>query len=468
MFDTDAVVVPGASAAAVLAAVVPESLSDLDLVAYAQAAERQVAYATAVSLRASLVLAERAQAQARDRLSEDGAGARSVRAGEAAVLVERAGVGEVQQALRLSVPATQNRLHRARALQPGGPLALAGAALRAGEISFVHVLVLLEHTTGLPADLVTWMQQRCLPRAGAQTPGNFGKSLVRARHALDPAGSSTAHRQARADTGVRVHEHCDGMSALVITATSPQIQWAFTLLDTLGRAARRTCTANGVLGTPSAGAHPVPTLDQLRAEAFLDLLDRAGSDPNFPTEHGKVRIETQVVLTLPTLLGLRADPATINGQSVPAKIARELASGTTALRRLVTDPVTGHLLDYGTREHPPAALTEFLLARDKTCRLPHCNIRASATDLDHVLPRSRGGATSSTNMGALSRGHHSPKTAGLTDITDSRPDGSATYITVLGQRIPIPPRPVLEPPAPDPEPPPPDSTWPPNSGPPPF
>jgi hypothetical protein len=184
-------------------------------------------------------------------------------------------------------------------------------------------------------------------------------------------------------------------------------------------------------------------LNQLRAEVFFRLLQRAVTDPSFPTQHGKRRIETQVVIGLDTLLGLREDPATINGRSVPADIARELATGTTALRRLVTDPVSGHLLDYGDRRDPPAALTEYLLARDRECRVPHCHIRATASDLDHAPPRRRGGVTSASNLGALSRGHHTPKTAGWTDILNSRADGSATYLTILGQQIPIPPRPVL-------------------------
>jgi hypothetical protein len=218
------------------------------------------------------------------------------------------------------------------------------------------------------------------------------------------------------------------------------------------------------LGCP----HPKPTLDQLRSQVFLDLLARAVHDPTFPTEHGKRRIETQIVIDLPTLLGLRDDPATINGQSVPGPIARELATGTTAIRRLVTDEVTGHLLDYGDRYQPPAALTEFLIARDETCRVPHCNIRAAACDLDHAKPKTQRGPTSSANMGALSRGHHSAKTAGLTDIIDSHPDGSATYITVLGRRIHIPPRPVLEPPAPEPRDAEQATTDPPEYGPPPF
>ena len=61
----------------------------------------------------------------------------------------------------------------------------------------------------------------------------------------------------------------------------------------------------------------------------------------------------------------------------------------------------------------------------------------------HATPWAHGGTSSSANMGALSRGHHTLKTEGWTDITESNADGSAIYVTVLGQRIPIPPRPVL-------------------------
>jgi hypothetical protein len=187
----------------------------------------------------------------------------------------------------------------------------------------------------------------------------------------------------------------------------------------------------------------VPTLDQMRAQVLFCLLQRAVTDPRFPTAHGKRRTETHIVITLDTLLGLREDPGTINGVPVPGPIARELATDSSVLRRLVTDPVTGHLLDLGRKYQPSAELTDYLIARDERCRVPHCRIRASACDLDHAIPFDPAGPTSATNMGALCRGDHSPKTAGYTDITDSSNDGSATYVTVLGQRIPIPPRPVM-------------------------
>ncbi|HET8969428.1 MAG TPA: DUF222 domain-containing protein [Candidatus Nanopelagicales bacterium] len=450
MFDTDAVAVPGASAAALLESTDPTELSDLDLVAYAQAAERQVAHATALSLQASLLVAERAATRVLGEIDQANQDRRRPPSATRVELAHRAGVHEVQQALRLSTTAATNRLHRAGAL--AGALAPAGAALRTGAISFTHLLVLLDHTLGLDQDLTTALQTRCLPRAPRQTPGDFGRSLTRARHALDPDGTAAAHRAARTDTGVRKADAADGMAALVITATDPDAEWAYTVLDTLARARLHhlgTTDDDGVLRTPPAAGAASPTLDQLRAEVFFCLLQRAVTDPAFPTAHGKRRVETQVVLTLDTLLGLRQDPGTINGRSVPADIARALASGTTALRRLVTDPVRGHLLDYGTAREPPADLVEFLLARDGECRVPHCRIRASACDLDHAVPRTQRGPTSSTNMGALSRGHHTPKTNGWTDIIESSADGSATYVSILGQRIPIPPRPVLGDPAPE-------------------
>jgi hypothetical protein len=45
----------------------------------------------------------------------------------------------------------------------------------------------------------------------------------------------------------------------------------------------------------------------------------------------------------------------------------------------------------------------------------------------------------------MCRSDHTAKTAGHTDLVDSAADGSAVYVTVLGQRIVIPPRPILEP-----------------------
>ena len=516
MLDMDAISVPGGAAAGVLAATDPGTLSDAELIEFTRAAERQVAHANAVCLAAVRVLAARAAtagtalARRVQRPGAQDAGSGQQRAAQAearcSALGERAGVLEVSQTLRISQYSAARRVHLAGLL--GERLAPAATALRAGQVGLGHVWVLAEHAEQVDDErLLAALQAACLPRAGQQTPGNFGRSLTRALHALDPHGQAVRHRAARGRAGVRRGQEHEGMASLAITATDPEVEWGYTVLDTLARGRlhqlktttpteqphpARACGRNGNESTPSAdeglrpagasqtadacgrngidptpgvadkvrptadaphtadacgrngvGPTPLPTLDQLRSQVFFDLLQRAVSDPSFPTQHGKRRIETQIVIDLETLLGLREHPATINGRSVPAPIARELAAHSGTLRRLVTDPVIGHLLDYGHRRDAPADLTEFLLARDGTCRIPHCNVRASACDLDHSIPHEHGGPSSAANEGALCRSHHPPKTHGLIDIIDSAADGSAVLITALGQRIPIPPRPVL-------------------------
>ena len=575
MLNLSAISRPGADAGAVLAATDPDSLSNEELIEFTQAAERQVAHANAVCLAAVRVLAERAAAAGTElaqelqrRRSDAKATPKAERLerieseARRSALAERAATVEVAQTLRISQFSAARRVRLAAQL--GGRLAPAGAALRDGQLTVGHAWVLADHADDVEDDrLIAAVQAACLPRAAQQSPGNFGRSLTRALHALDPHGQAERQRTARRRAGVyRVQEH-EGMATLGITGTDPEVEWGYTVLDTLARgrlhqlktaatepgeplvtadeaacgqngivpmppadvpsrysedAAPGTCGQDGIAATPlvqarattasgagpldrcgrngnvatsltSAGEDapsdlgnpegcgrndveetprldraqpdagsggtcgrngneptplaPLPTLDELRSQVFFDLLERAVTDPSFPTQHGKRRIETHIVINLETLIGLREDPGTINGRSVPAPIARELASQTGSLRRLVTDPVLGHLLDYGDRREAPADLTEFLIARDGTCRIPHCNVRAAACDLDHSLSYEEGGRTNAANEGALCHSHHPPKTHGFIDLIESAADGSAVLVTALGQRIPIPPRPVL-------------------------
>ena len=398
MFDTTELGTPGASAAALLESIDPRALADLDLVAYAQAAERQVAHATALSLRASLLVAERAQARLLgeiDRADQDLGG--PTPAGTRVELARRAGVHELQQALHLSPTAAINRLHRAGALAgswpPPEPCWRPGAHLPP------H-LVLLDHTLGLDQRVTAGLQAKCLRRAPQQTPGDFGRSLTRALHARHPTAPQRATGQARNQAGVRKTDTADGMAALVITATDPDTEWAYTVLDTLAPPA---CTrpTRPASTTASPGRRVRRTKRRPGDAAFLPLAADVG-----PAPRGGVLLPGGTRRHRPDLphqprQAPRRDPgranpghpartprrpATINGRSVPADIAREMATGTTALRRLVTDPVTGHLLNYGTTREPPTALAEFLLARDRECRVPNCHIRASACDLDHATP----------------------------------------------------------------------------------
>ena len=136
----------------------------------------------------------------------------------------------------------------------------------------------------------------------------------------------------------------------------------------------------------------------------------------------------------------RGDPPdapvlTAGGRSapVPALLARALAAGGT-WRRIVTDPLSGAVIDVGrTRYRPPAALADLVRARDAACTHPGCAVPARRCDLDHITPWSEGGTTGLNNLTALCRTHHRLKHAPGWTLTRT-PDGDLTWTTPTGAR----------------------------------
>ncbi|MFP5020007.1 HNH endonuclease [Pseudonocardia phyllosphaerae] len=137
----------------------------------------------------------------------------------------------------------------------------------------------------------------------------------------------------------------------------------------------------------------------------------------------------QVVVSLDTLLGGNR-PGEITGHGpIPATTARALAAGGD-WKRLVTDPATGQLLDYGRNTYrPPANLHDHVHGRDGTCRGPNCERRIR--DLDHHQDWGKDGHTVDDNLFGLCQRHHK-----LKDVTGwhalVRPDGGLTWISPDG------------------------------------
>jgi len=102
-----------------------------------------------------------------------------------------------------------------------------------------------------------------------------------------------------------------------------------------------------------------------------------------------------------TLIGADDHPAELVGIGpIPASLAREAAADS-VWRRLITDPLSGTLLDHGrTTYHPPTGLADHVRARDVHCRFPGCRRRAADAELDHITPWSDGGTTSEPNLSA--------------------------------------------------------------------
>jgi hypothetical protein len=115
-----------------------------------------------------------------------------------------------------------------------------------------------------------------------------------------------------------------------------------------------------------------------------------------------------VHVTLPasTAVGGSMEPGELGGHGpIPASVARRIA-GTGSWRRVLTDPVSGTVVEVGRAAYSPsAALADLVRTRDRTCRFPGCRQPARRCDLDHVIAWPAG-PTTAGNLAALCRHHH--------------------------------------------------------------
>lgn len=377
---------------------------------------------------------------------------------------------EVGLALRLSRTAAMNRLVMAQAVVQELPATL--AAWQSGVIDSLKARAIIETSYLLPREQLGVLEQRVLPPAGQQTVSRLRAALARAVLVLDPEGAQARHEQRRKDRRVAVSPDGEGMASLWALLSAPDATAAYQRLGQLARGlgtadprgmdARRadllvelltgrSCAATGSppnqdgSGDGGAGCDPLDTAtvadsghagtagDSAPADAGISELPqvcRPGS-----VELGKPSVSVIVPITM--LLGLDDQPGELVGYGpIPAELARQItAEGT--WRRLLCDPISGTLLDYGRSTYaPPAGLAEFVRARDVYCRNPICRQRAATADLDHTIayhPHDPdGGTTSEHNLHASCRHHHRLKTHAQGWQVEQHSDDRITWTTPTG------------------------------------
>ncbi|WP_170297242.1 HNH endonuclease signature motif containing protein [Georgenia thermotolerans] len=140
------------------------------------------------------------------------------------------------------------------------------------------------------------------------------------------------------------------------------------------------------------------------------------------------------------------------GPITPA-VARALAAGGT-WRRIVTDPLSGAVLDVGrTTYRPPADLVRHLAARDRGCVSPTCQVPPGHCQIDHTMPWSQGGPTADWNTELLCGREHLIKTCGAFKLAQPTP-GTFVWTTPTGHRYHLAPDGTVTPLAPPDDPPP--------------
>jgi hypothetical protein len=395
---------------------------------------------------------------------------------ERLIRIEEAAREEVGSALRLSSSTAQRRIDQARLLT--GPMVATREALSMGEITSQHAAVITDEAGRLTGKYATdpddaeafedacrRLEARVLPVARRGTVARTRTAAKRVARQVDPAGQLARRRAARCTRDVWVTDEEDGLStllarldsltahaimaAVVDAANSPTLA-----ADCDATVGERRAAGLAALILGSDGAHPTTSATSMSATGSSASRDAQQSD------RGRVGINLEVTISLADLLGPDTGTGEVGADtSVSIEDLRAFLDDPTVpctLRRLVTDPITGGVIDVGRRRYDVTGpLRQLIVRRDRTCRFPGCGRRAANCQIDHAIAWEDGGRTDADNLGALCVRHHQLKTHGGWQLVDSRPDGGCTWLSPQHRRYFRPPEAVATPRPPgDPDPPP--------------
>jgi len=335
-------------------------------------------------------------------------------------------------------------------------------ALAAGRVHERAAHVLAEVTLGLPVAAAGQVADAILAKDTLKTVSQIRAAARAAVTRIDPAGA--AAREVKAVRGRFIAPHKDIQDGMVAWQAWLPITDSIAIWD-------RLCElGKGTKGLPRSGEYR--SLDARRADAAVNLLlgrpvntpdGRDLGDGGRPTS----RVwRTDVIVAASTLAGHDEHPGRVPGWgTITAGTARRLAAGLgrnagpagalaqdAQWRRILTDPDSGLVKDYGTtRYRPPAALADYLRARDTRCYEPYCQRSAWHGDLDHIRNSPAGpsprpdpnGRTAATNFGAgCARGHATKAAPGWHVETPS--EGTFIWTTPTGHQYTRHPEPPID------------------------
>ncbi|MFV1960329.1 MAG: DUF222 domain-containing protein [Acidimicrobiia bacterium] len=298
---------------------------------------------------------------------------------------------EIGSALTLTRRGAERELDLALSL--AGKLRQVWEKFRRGLIDMRRVKVFDSQLGHLSSDTIEAVSEKVLDRAEGLTTGQLQARLARGVMETDPKGADVGYEEGLADRRLATYANPDGTANQCVYSIAP---------DDAAAVSRRV---NRLALALKNDTEP-RTIDQLRADVFVDLLlARAKS---IGADRGVVHLNVDVA----TLAELSNAPGELAGYGpVVADIARKVASGQTGAtwQFSVTDNDGNLIASDVTRRRPTAAMKREIESEYRTCVAPGCRMPACDCDLDHRRPYSRGGPTHNDNMGPLCRYHHMAK-----------------------------------------------------------
>ncbi|MEO8907912.1 MAG: DUF222 domain-containing protein, partial [Microbacteriaceae bacterium] len=297
-------------------------------------------------------------------------------------------------------------------------------ALQDGRISFRHATTIAVTCMSVPDASCDQLESQLVPIAEQSTVARLRRKARDVRERMHPVSITERTQAATGQRRVSLEAADDGMGWLHHYLP---IAAAVGIYETTNQIAK------GVQGATESR-----TLDQLRCDVLTDLIDlgvdaflggtgspdsaagdvmddAADDAADVPGSTGQrisaVRPSVYVTVPVMTLMGLSDEPAALEGYGpIDPEIARQLAAEAPSFYRILTDPVTGTVLDIDRKRYrPPADMRRWLRVRDQTCRFPFCGRRAIDCDIDHTLAWEGDGKTRTPNLAHLCGRDHGLK-----------------------------------------------------------
>lgn len=289
------------------------------------------------------------------------------------------------------------------------------SALSSGVIDVRQAKTIVHGTAHLPDETAREVADEITPDAPRMTTTQLAARIRRICIAADPEEAEARYRHTVADRRTFAEMTAEGTANMMGLNLPP---------DRVAQASRRI---NEIAKTLRREGEK-RTIDQLRADVYLDLLTGVGTKPGSSSGAVEIRVDLQ------TLAELDETPGDLAGFGpVIADIARQVARDQTRAkwRFVVTQPETGVPLHTGvTRRRPTSGQQHLIQARDQFCIFPGCRMPAAECDLDHRIQYSRGGPTETGNLHPLCRHDHRIKD-NLGWIYETQPDGTFKWTSRL-------------------------------------
>jgi hypothetical protein len=318
--------------------------------------------------------------------------------------------GEIAMELTWTRRHTERQVGLAHQLTQGLPETL--ARMRAGEINRDKASALAELTETLDDDARRKVEEKVVAKAGKRSTRWLRDTARREILRVDPEAAERRRAQRKKERRMEKYPSDDGMSWLSFYLPAEKAEAIYRRVNAIAKGARTR--------------EDPRSMDEMRADVAMGLL--LGASSNVTT-----RIEVRVDAT--TLMGHDDKPGTLSGYGpVSAGHARELAgSEDSDWYRVLTDPVTGIVVDYGRiRYRPTIPLREIVNARDQRCCALDCYVPASQSEFDHTIPfRDPQGKTAYDSTGPACSFHNKLKELGWT-VRQLRP-GHFVWVSPAGR-----------------------------------